>query len=254
MGILISVIIPVYNGKQYIRQCLISIKKQKICMEVIIVDDGSTDGLEDDIENIRKQTGVDFIYIKNEKNLGIAKSRRIGIENASGTHIAFLDVDDMWCDEKTAKQIKMIVAGYEFTYTGRRNLYEDGSYVDVPTLGKSDYVTLLKENPITCSSVIITKSLAMLVSEIDVENVCDDFIMWLRVAKNYCSAKGINEPLVIYRVHKDSQSGNKLKHSIRRYRTYRVMGIKRWNSLCLSASYAVTKVLERLKWEKKIPQ
>lgn len=89
---LISVIMPVYNGAEFIREAIHNMLSQNYpALEIIVVDDGSTD----DSENIIKSLPVDLRYFKKE-NAGPASARNRGITEASGEFIAFLDVDDLW--------------------------------------------------------------------------------------------------------------------------------------------------------------
>jgi glycosyltransferase involved in cell wall biosynthesis len=90
---LLSVIIPVYNVEKYVRSCLQSVASQTLeGIEVIIVDDGSTDGSP---EIIREETvnNPNFRIITQE-NRGLTGARNTGIEHASGRYLAFLDSDD----------------------------------------------------------------------------------------------------------------------------------------------------------------
>ena len=90
----LSIIIPVYNGKKFLKTCFKNILSQTYPnTEVIFVDDASTDGGDKLIYNFAKNK--DFVkVIKNEKNLGIFISRFKGLELATGDIIAFLDCDD----------------------------------------------------------------------------------------------------------------------------------------------------------------
>lgn len=90
---LISIIIPMYNASKYIERCLESIIKQTYkTLEIIVVDDGSTDNSTDIIEEFLK---VDKrIKIIQKKNSGVSDSRNIGIDNAHGEWICFVDSDD----------------------------------------------------------------------------------------------------------------------------------------------------------------
>ena len=90
----ISVVIPAYNSSETIGQAVRSVLEQKVPVEVIIVDDCS----QDDIKKALKQYNDDerIRIIRNESNLGVAKSRNLGVRSASGKYIAFLDADDIW--------------------------------------------------------------------------------------------------------------------------------------------------------------
>ena len=89
----ISVIVPIYNVEQYLDDCLESIKNQTFAdFEVILVDDGSTDGSIEIAKKYEKLDGRFTLYIKN--NGGAADARNYGIEKAKGKYLAFIDSDD----------------------------------------------------------------------------------------------------------------------------------------------------------------
>jgi len=89
---LVSVIIPVYNGERFINDAVDNVLSQNYNpLEIIIIDDGSTDRTEE----IVNQIPVDIRYFKQE-NDGPASARNRGIRDASGDYIVFLDVDDLW--------------------------------------------------------------------------------------------------------------------------------------------------------------
>ena len=89
---LISVIVPVYNGEEFIKEAISNILAQDYpALEIIIVNDGSTD----QTESIIKSFQLDIRYLYQE-NAGPASARNRGIRDASGEFIAFLDADDLW--------------------------------------------------------------------------------------------------------------------------------------------------------------
>ena len=91
----ISVIIPVYNCAQYVEQAVYSIEEQsKQIDEIILVDDGSTDGSEIICDNLsNKLSNVQVIH---QSNSGVSAARNKGISVAKGYYITFCDADDMW--------------------------------------------------------------------------------------------------------------------------------------------------------------
>ena len=89
---LVSVIIPVHNGERFVADAVGSVLAQQYpSLEIIVIDDGSTDGTEDAVRRLP----CDVLYFKQE-NLGPAAARNRGIRDASGDFVAFLDVDDLW--------------------------------------------------------------------------------------------------------------------------------------------------------------
>lgn len=92
-NIYLSIIIPVYNGEKYIKRCINSIIEQEIdFMEIILINDGSTDNTQTICEEfVQKYNNIKLI---NQENKGVSHSRNIGIQNASGKYVMFIDADD----------------------------------------------------------------------------------------------------------------------------------------------------------------
>lgn len=121
---LISVIVPVYNTVQDLEKCLMSICNQTYKkLEIICVDDGSTDGSEKIVDEFAaRDSRIKAIH---QKNAGESNARNVGLINASGDYIAFCDCDD-WIDEDmyetllyTAEEynLDMVAAGWYKEYT-----------------------------------------------------------------------------------------------------------------------------------------
>lgn len=92
----ICVIIPVYNGERFLATAIANVKKQNYPnLEILVIDDGSTDGTAE----VAAQFGDSIHYIFQE-NRGPAAARNCGIQKATGDAIAFLDVDDLWSEDK----------------------------------------------------------------------------------------------------------------------------------------------------------
>lgn len=92
---LFSIIIPVYNTKKYLRECVQSIVRQTFTdYEIILIDDGSTDGSSE----LCDELSGDKIRVFHVKNQGVANARNIGIDAASGEYIWFVDSDDTIID------------------------------------------------------------------------------------------------------------------------------------------------------------
>ncbi len=102
---LISVIIPVYNGKQFLSEAINSILQQNYNpLEIIVVDDGSTDGT----VRLQNSFGEQVRYVYQE-NKGPAAARNTGLVAANGEFIAFLDSDDVWPPNKLKTQINCLL-------------------------------------------------------------------------------------------------------------------------------------------------
>ena len=100
----VSVIITVYNGERYIRETIQSILDQKYSnLEIILIDDGSTDNTADIIDQLPAKINYEF-----QENKGIAEGWNKGIHKSTGTYISFLDADDLWSKSKTHKQVRLL--------------------------------------------------------------------------------------------------------------------------------------------------
>lgn len=103
---MISVIIPTYNRENTIVRCIESVLNQTYKdIEVIVVDDKSTDNTEKVVKAIEDKR---VRLIKLEKNSGACVARNVGVENAKGKYIAFQDSDDEWIIDKLYKQLKYL--------------------------------------------------------------------------------------------------------------------------------------------------
>lgn len=97
MIIKISIIIPVYNVENYLEDTIESVLRQSYTnIEIILINDGSTDNSKKVCESYAAQYG--FIYLIDQENGGLSKSRNVGMKKASGDYIIFLDSDDFWED------------------------------------------------------------------------------------------------------------------------------------------------------------
>ena len=89
----LSVVIPVYNGENYVEQCVASVCSQGgVKLEVIAVDDGSTDASADILERLRKK--YQNLIVLRQPNKGVSAARNLGLEAASGNYVTFVDADD----------------------------------------------------------------------------------------------------------------------------------------------------------------
>lgn len=124
---MISVIMPTYNRADLIRRSVASVVSQKGAdIELIIVDDGSTDDTADVVRVLADESPVPIHYYKKE-NGGCASARNMGIEKASGDYIAFLDSDDEWPPD-TAKRLTAVIetTGAGFVFSPATEVFEDG--------------------------------------------------------------------------------------------------------------------------------
>lgn len=98
---LVSVLIPVYNGADFVTEAIASVRAQvHVPTEIIVIDDGSTDQTAQVVQTL----GCDIRYVY-QQNQGPAAARNLGLALAQGEFIAFLDADDLWPVDKLAHQV-----------------------------------------------------------------------------------------------------------------------------------------------------
>lgn len=102
---LVSIIVPVYNTAEYVEECLQSILSQSYkIIELIIINDGSTDGSGDICKKYEHLENVIYIEIAHH---GVVESRKIGVEKARGEWVMFVDSDDMLLDDAICKMVEL---------------------------------------------------------------------------------------------------------------------------------------------------
>lgn len=236
---LVSVVIPVYNGADTLPVALDSALGQDVPLEIIVIDDCSTDDLESVKEQYKKNPRI--IFLRNEKNLGAAGSRNKAVEKARGTYVAFLDSDDCWAPGKLLKRLaRMEQEHCVLCCTGRELMTPEGTLTG-RNIGVGERITyrdLLRHNSINCSSVLVETAVIRRFP-MKYEDSHEDYITWLKILKQYGWAAGINEPLLKYRLSSSGKSGSKLKSARMTFRVYRYMNFSWPRSLCCFVSYAL---------------
>ena len=213
MSLALSIIIPVYNCEKTIRKCLdsIFIQKNDLKYEIIIVDDGSSDGTVEVVESVIAGRGnVKFIH---QENAGAGAARNKALELATGQYVAFLDSDDLWLPEKTARQLALMKDKKSpFSYAAIEMMDESGKTIKKKRNIKEtcDYRYLLHNTVIATSSVIIDRN-ELGDFRMPLRRGGQDYATWLKLLRGGVVACGINEVLVRYRVGSNSLSSNKFK-------------------------------------------
>ena len=242
MEILVSVVMPAYNCAASIGASIESVLCQDVPLELIVVNDRSPDDL--DAAMAKYLTDERVVYVTNEQNMGAAMSRNRAMEMARGKYIAFLDSDDIWLPGKLKKQVELLEqSGNVLCCTARALMTPEG--VDdgriIPVAEVITYRDLLRHNSIGCSSVLIRTEAAR-EFPMGHEDSHEDYIMWLQVLRKYGDARGINEPLLRYRLSNTGKSGSKLHSAKMTFMVYRYMGFSLPKSLLCFASYAINGV------------
>ncbi len=201
---LVSVIIPTYNRAHLIKRSAMSVLNQTYSnLELIIVDDGSTDNTEEVVKSIDDSR---ITYIK-QPNQGACAARNNGIVHAQGEFIAFQDSDDVWHEDKLEKQLKCLKeTGADLVFCCL-NRIEDGKKVGFIGNNFKEGFIASSELPLGGSTQTLCADAKVFKDErFDIEMPrLQDFELLLRIKKKY-KLYYVNEPLVDYYEQKDSIS------------------------------------------------
>ena len=219
----ISVVIPSYNRKDFLKRSIDSaINQTKKPLEIIVVDDGSIDGTEAMIKS-----DYDFVKFIKQKNKGVSAARNIGIKVSIGEWICFLDSDDEWKKDKLEKQINAMKSnpGYKFFHSNEiwiKNGLRINQKKKHKKYGGDIFDKCLDMCRISPSSVMIDKTVFDEVGNFN-ENlvVCEDYELWLRICDKY-RVFFIDEPLIIkYGGHQ-----GQLSYSIESIENHRIKALE----------------------------
>ena len=154
---LVSVLITYYKKRKYISKTLKSILDQTYKnFEIIFIYDDSNN---EDLNLIRKLLSKfkKKKLIINKKNLGVAKSRNIGLRFCSGSYVAFIDSDDIWKKQKLSVQINFMKKTFsDFAFTSYNIINENDKHIGKrKAIKNAEYIDLIKSNYIGLSTVVV---------------------------------------------------------------------------------------------------
>lgn len=212
---MVSVIIPCFNGEAYIAGALQSVLAQQWPeLEIIVVDDGSTDG-----SAARVAREFPGVVVVRQQNQGVAAARNHGIRCARGEWLAFLDADDAWLPGKLQAQWQALVADPEarMSYTGWHVWHSDvpdasaGLADYLRTSGRDDeespgasgwiYTSLLEDCVVWTSTVLVHRSVLDEVGVFDANlRIGEDYDLWLR-ASRVTKILRVPKAYALYRMH-----------------------------------------------------
>lgn len=206
----ISIITPSYNCKEYFLATFKSVLNQTFSnWEWIIVDDCSNDGSFEYINDLCSK--IEKIKVlKTDINSGTSTARNIGLKNATGRYITFLDSDDILDANYLEEQIKFISTNGPIISSGyRRKASKTTTEFFVPI--EIDYKLALKGNPLSCLTTMYDKQVIGEVFFSENIKKAEDYVFWLSILKRGFVVKGNQKILATYVIHKDSKSFNKVK-------------------------------------------
>ncbi len=207
----VSVIIPAYNAMTYLSETLQSVIRQTFSdFEVLIVNDGSTDQIEQWVAGLSEPR----VKLISQVNQGVSAARNTGITHAQGEYIAFLDADDLWEPTKLEKQVysleKNPAIGLVYTWTAfiDESAKPTGVFIISHAEGNVWEQIVVRDMISTGSSPMIRRDCFAKVGGFDPQiSGGEDRELWSRIAACYPFAV-IKECLTLYRRHPNNTTKN----------------------------------------------
>lgn len=224
----VSVIIPAYNARNTVLDSVQSALAQTLApVEVIIIDDGSTDGTGDAVRNAFGER----VVLITQANRGVAEARNRGVAAARGDFIQLLDSDDMLAPDKLRASYDACTArGCEVAYGPARVVAADGQTpveMTFPPLPSGEILaewltgTMSNGTYGVASSMFVRRDTLLAVGGFEKDcTPCEDWDIWIRLAAK-CRFAALDQPLVIYRVVPGSLSSQALRMARGRLNTVR---------------------------------
>lgn len=242
----ISVIIPTYNRLELVQRAVKSVLEQSFsAREIIVVDDGSTDGTPEVLESLFP----DIRVIRHERNRGVSAARNTGIKASLSPLIAFLDSDDYWLPGKLDSQVKFFSNNPDAVICQTREIWvRNGRRVNPAKKHIKPSGDIFEASLELClvspSAVMIRRSLFEAVGLFDEDlPVCEDYDLWLRISSGHPVNLIEKDFLVREGGHEDQLSTS--RSGMDRYRIRSIIRLIRSKSLSEAQTRAAQKVLDR---------
>ena len=213
---LVSIITPVFNAFPFISQTIDSVLNQTYQhWELILVDDGSTDGSYKKIEPYLTDSRIKYIH---QANQGQGKARNTGIKASKGDFIAFLDSDDLWVPEKLDLQISLLIEqDIDLVYSNAFIINSDGIRSDIVMKtgslegiqAESDLLKNLIRGSIFVPILTVMLKRESIISLMGFDESpelrnAEDFDLWIRMASQGSKFLFEDRCLSYYRIHRSN--------------------------------------------------
>ncbi len=238
---IVSVVIPTYNAEKYIAETINSVLNQTFAQfELMVIDDCSQDATCSIVSQMAS-SDCRIKLLKNESNIGVAKTRNRGLDLCQSKYVAFLDADDIWYPEKLERQVELaekenadiVYSSYDIVDSNGDKAKE--SYIVPEAIS---YEGLLKENVIGCSTVLLN-SRVLKNYRFNPEFYHEDYVLWLQILSDGGKAVGCSATLTAWRYIENSRSFDKRSSAKKRWIIYRKhCKLPFWKSVSLMFSYA----------------
>jgi len=225
----VSCIIPTYNRVCKLGRAICSVRKQTVSVsELIVVDDGSTDGTYEFLRNLPSISTSARLVILRQDNRGPAAARNAGLRMATGQFVAFLDDDDIWLPRKIARQLIILAAHPNFALLGCAS---DTPFLPGrPRVFRIGELGLLFRNWFITSGVIARRDVLLELGGFPEDmRICEDYALWLKIStRHHCAL--YNEVLVEYGHGKRGFGDSGLTADLVALRVGERAAIKKWRA------------------------
>jgi len=202
----VSIILPTYNGAQYLQKSIASCLAQTYAnIELIIVNDGSTDETEEILSSFHDQR---IIYFKHDANKGLPKALNTGFKNCSGVYLSWTSADNLYKPSAIEEMVKFLErTGSSFVYSNYYTFSADDFsnkvYIKLPK------EPILKDGNCIGFCFLYTRNVYEKVGEYDPAlKLAEDYDYWIRISRHFKLAH-LNKVLYLARRHKNSLTYNK---------------------------------------------
>ena len=208
----VSVVIPVYNGGRFLAEAIQSVYLQSVLPgEVIAVDDGSTDETPQVLRQFEGRSGFRWLQIE---RVGEAGARNLGVEQARGQYIAFLDHDDVWLPRKLELQLAGFESGWAMSFTAYNQVTSTASELVLKEGWTPDPEVAVRHFERECyvgppSTIMVRRDVLRSMGPFEqVARFGTDWLMWLRIAAAGHAIGYLPEPLTDRRWHGSNLSND----------------------------------------------
>lgn len=203
---LVSVIIPVYNRREFLVRAIKSVLNQSYSdFEILVIDDCSSENIQEIVLSFHNDR---IVYVRHEKNSGANVARNTGIAYARGEFVAFLDSDDEWLPEKLKDQMEIFAQADEkvgIVYSGYWIMQNSKKFLGHIPEKRGDIFQdeLVRDYVSPTSCVMVRKSCLEKAGRFDIDMLArQDYEMWLRLSREFYF-EYIKQPLSVIYFDKD---------------------------------------------------
>jgi glycosyltransferase involved in cell wall biosynthesis len=217
-GAQVAAIVACYNHAAFVRQSLDSVMSQTIPVQLIIVDDASSDGSQEIIREWVAERGVDAHLVLHETNRGVCRSLNEGARAVRAPYIGFLAADDYWLPGKLARQVRLLEAAstaYGALYGEARLCDASGALLPGSCIAHQSrrrpadrpqgwiFGELMRNNFIPCASTLMRTTAFETTGGFDESLLVEDLDFWLRLSRRYQVVYD-DVPSAVYRIQSGS--------------------------------------------------